>query len=196
MHPSAALLRTVRNAALCRDLDRLVVAAGDLAVPAEVGSLRRWWSHVERIVRHDVARMSPADPAEHHRLQRALDRVGIVLATLDGQPPKGAGYPDVDLADTAWELRTLVRRHVGDGLRTAGTPLLLGASRGEVGFELPWLLDGLDDERAATVLASLPRATRAGHRMVHLTWYRWLTATVRTPVEHARRLGARQAAAV
>jgi hypothetical protein len=187
MHPSATLLRTVRPAAVCRDLDRLVVAANGLARTDPVTSLRRWWTQVERIVRHDLVRMGEGDPVEHERLQRALDRVGVVLATLDGRPPKGAAYPDVELADAAMALRALVRRHLGDGLRTAGSPLLLATGRAESAFELPWLLDGLDDERAASVLAALPRSRRAGHRVVHQTWYRHVTTCVRTPFEPARR---------
>jgi hypothetical protein len=187
MHPSAMLLRTVRPAAICRDLDRLVAAATSLARTDPVAPLRRWWTQVERIIRPDVVRMGELDPAEHDRLQRALDRVGVVLATLDGQPPTGAGYPDIELADAAMALRALVRRHLGDGLRTAGTPLLLATGRADAAFELPWLLDGLDDERAASVLAALPRSRRAGHRVVHQTWYRHVTSGVRTPFEPAHR---------
>jgi hypothetical protein len=194
MHPSAVLLRTVRPAALCRDLDRLVVAAGDLGTPVDVGPLRRWWTHVARIVGHDLTRLTTEDAAEHQRLQDAFERVASVLATLDGEPPAGRVYPDVDLSAAAMQLRSLVRRRLGDGLRTAGAPLLLGTSRSEVAFEVPWLLDGLDDDRAASVLAALPRATRTAPRLAHATWYRWLTAPVRTPVERSRCLGARQAA--
>jgi len=187
MHPSATLLRTVRPAAICRDLDRLVVAATSLGRGDGVVALRRWWTQVARIVRHDVLRMDVADAAEHHRLQRSLDRIGIVLATLDGLPPEGDADADVDLADAAMDLRAQVRRHLGDGLRRAGTPLLLGTGRGESALELPWLLDGLDDDRAASVLAALPRARWAGQRVVHQTWYRLLTAPVRTPFEPAAR---------
>jgi hypothetical protein len=188
MHPSAVLLRTVRTAAICRDLDRLVVAAGDLGIPADVGPLRRWWTQVAQIIRHDLDHMSPGDPAEHHRLHWSLDRVAIVLATLDGQPPQGAGYPDIELARAAVDLRSQVRRHLGDGMRSAGLPLLLGTTHGELAFEVPWLLDGLDDDRAASVLAALPSTSRIGHRMVHVTRYRWLTSPVRVPVDHTRRL--------
>ncbi len=195
MHPSATLVRTVRPAALCRDLDRLVAAAIGLGRTDPVAPVRRWWTQVERIVRHDLVRMGEGDAAEHARLQRALDRIGVVLATLDGQPAKGADYPDIDLADAAMALRALVRRHLGDGLRTAGTPLLLATARAETAFELPWLLDGLDDERAASVLAALPRSRRAGHRVVHQTWYRHVTSGVRTPFEPAHRPRPRAATA-
>ena len=196
MHPSASLLRTVRPAAICRDLDRLVVGSAMLGRTDPVAPLRRWWTQVERVLRADVTRLDVADATEHHRLQGAVDRIGIVLATLDGQPPKGAGYPDIDLADAAMELRALVRRHLGDGLRRAGSPLLLATGRIDAAFEVPWLLDGLDDERAATVLAALPRGRRTAHRVVHQTWYRHLTAAVRTPVDPANRVVARAATAV
>ncbi len=188
MHPSAVLLRTVRPAAVCRDLDRLVAVAPTSGRPGAVAPLRRWWAQVERVIRPDVVRLGAGDVVVHERLLRALDRVGVVLATLDGQPPKGAGYPDVDLADAATDLQALVRRRLGDGLRTAGAPLLLASCRGETAFEVPWLLDGLDDERAAAVLAALPRSKRAGYRVVHQTWYRHLTSPVRIPSEPAGRL--------
>jgi hypothetical protein len=190
----SVVLRTVRPAALCRDIDRLVWAAGDPGTPTDVVFLRRWWTLVGGIVRHDIDGMAPSDAVEHHRLHTALDRIATVLTTLEDD--SSTDPCDRDLLGAAMALRWLVRRHCGDGLCAAGTPLLIGKSAAEIAFEVPWLLDGLEDDWAETVLAALPIATPAGDRLAHIMWYRWITAPVRISLEQSRCLDTSPAAMV
>ena len=61
-----------------------------------------------------------------------------------------------------------VERQIGDG-----TPL------GDVAFELPWVLDGLDPAAAATVLRMVPAPVRLLHRVVLRRRYERLAEPIR-----------------
>jgi hypothetical protein len=187
--------------AMCRDAERLVLAAPDLAA-ADLVPLRPWWSRFEQSIVHHheredqvvfprLAERSPSfEPVrtelhrDHEELDRAMDDLGSAIQRSDvvAFAPASLAFREI-LEDHLGREEAIVFpaliEHVGaEGFAAIEQEMSQGSSLREIAFELPWVLDGTGERLDAMVADMLPAPVRLLNRAVFTPRYRRLSAAL------------------
>src|SRR4051794_17491277 len=188
------------HAAMRRDAERLPRAVAVAANPDATAALRQWYRRFRSTIEHhhqredtiiwpELIRRDPSFAeaqaelvADHHVLDAALAAVDVALADggdVPGAARQLAGILVDHLArEEAAAFPRLAACFTAEEWTRVERSLLKGTSIGHLAFEIPWVLDGLEEQEIAQLKGEAPLPLRIAYRLVFAPRYVRIAAPV------------------